>query len=258
MAPGESQILDETADLENDFNDTTTLGGFIADDTTLNETGDGTNWTLGKKKIFVNNTEISKFKYLAHESDDNTDAEENESDATDAGTADDDATDATDATDTSDNDIQILPSRRAVVLSSDDDEEPEVIPPDTQIRNAQAPQRLNQSDAHIYEEEFSPVEEVDDTPRRPEVKAEVKPEVKVKVEALEDSMSDNLSTCVICCEVLTSDGKHEIVVLANCGHIFGRSCIDEWIATGKKECPNCKKKATKKVKVINNDNYHCI
>jgi len=54
------------------------------------------------------------------------------------------------------------------------------------------------------------------------------------------------STCVICCEVLTSDGKHEIVVLANCGHIFGRSCIDEWIATGKKECPNCKKKATKK------------
>ena len=49
MAAGESQILDETADLENDFNDTTTLGGFIADDTTLNETGDGTNWTLGKK-----------------------------------------------------------------------------------------------------------------------------------------------------------------------------------------------------------------
>ena len=125
-----------------------------------------------------------------------------------------------------------------------------MIPPDTQIRNAQAPQRLNQSDAHIYEEEFSPVEEVDDTPRRPEVKAEVKPEVKVKVEALEDSMSDNLSTCVICCEVLTSDGKHEIVVLANCGHIFGRACIDEWIATGKKECPNCKKKATKKVKVL--------
>ena len=49
LAAGESQILDETADLENDFNDTTTLGGFIADDTTLNETGDGTNWTLGKK-----------------------------------------------------------------------------------------------------------------------------------------------------------------------------------------------------------------
>ena len=60
---------------------------------------------------------------------------------------------------------------------------------------------------------------------------------------------DSHSTCVICCEVLTSDGKHEIVVLANCGHIFGRSCIDEWIATGKKECPNCKKKATKKVRV---------
>ena len=32
LAPGESQILDETGDLVNDHNDTTTLGGFIADD----------------------------------------------------------------------------------------------------------------------------------------------------------------------------------------------------------------------------------
>ena len=49
MAPGESQILDETGDVENDFNETTTLGGFIADDSTLNETGNQTNWTLGEK-----------------------------------------------------------------------------------------------------------------------------------------------------------------------------------------------------------------
>ena len=49
MAPGESQILDETGDLENDHNDTTTLGGFIADDTTLNDTANQTNWTLGEK-----------------------------------------------------------------------------------------------------------------------------------------------------------------------------------------------------------------
>ena len=49
MAPGESQILDETADLEDDPNDTTTLGGFIADDTTLNDTANQTNWTLGEK-----------------------------------------------------------------------------------------------------------------------------------------------------------------------------------------------------------------
>ena len=177
-----------------------------------------------------------------------------------------------------------MPNRRAIILSDSDSEEgPEEIPPDTQIRTVQA---LNQSDAHIYEEEFSPVEEVDDTPRRPEVKLEVKPEVKVKVEALEDSMSDSKgallvivcrlcsrelfrtrfteftllvshSTCVICCEVLTSDGKHEIVVLANCGHIFGRSCIDEWIATGKKECPNCKKKTTKKVRVAKWFLYFC-
>lgn len=49
MAPGESQILDETADLEDDPNDTTTLGGFIADDTTLNDTANQTNWTIGEK-----------------------------------------------------------------------------------------------------------------------------------------------------------------------------------------------------------------
>ena len=49
LAPGESQILDETADLEDDPNDTTTLGGFIADDTTLNDTANQTNWTLGEK-----------------------------------------------------------------------------------------------------------------------------------------------------------------------------------------------------------------
>ena len=57
MAPGESQILDETADLEGDPNDTTTLGGFIADDTTLNDTANQTNWTLGEKSY----NQVSKF-----------------------------------------------------------------------------------------------------------------------------------------------------------------------------------------------------
>ena len=63
-----------------------------------------------------------------------------------------------------------------------------------------------------------------------------------KKTSLNESMSDERSTCVICCENLTSDGRHEIVVLSGCGHIFGRSCIMEWIKKGKKECPNCKKK----------------
>ena len=57
MAPGESQILDETADLEDDPNDTTTLGGFIADDTNLNDTANQTNWTLGEKSY----NQVSKF-----------------------------------------------------------------------------------------------------------------------------------------------------------------------------------------------------
>ena len=62
MAPGESQILDETGDLENDHNDTTTLGGFIADDTTLNDTANQTNWTLGEKSYLINYQKISKLK----------------------------------------------------------------------------------------------------------------------------------------------------------------------------------------------------
>jgi hypothetical protein len=33
------------------------------------------------------------------------------------------------------------------------------------------------------------------------------------------------------------------VTLTNCGHIFGRECIQNWIKKGKKECPNCKSKS---------------
>ena len=53
-----SQILDETGDLENDLNDTTTLGGFIADDTTLNDTANQTNWTLGEHNRLYKNLKI--------------------------------------------------------------------------------------------------------------------------------------------------------------------------------------------------------
>ena len=42
---------------------------------------------------------------------------------------------------------------------------------------------------------------------------------------LDETLSDEKNACVICCEQLTSDGNHEIVVLTPCGHIFGRSCV---------------------------------
>ena len=59
-------------------------------------------------------------------------------------------------------------------------------------------------------------------------------------------MSDEKNSCVICCEQLTTDGDHEIVVLTPCGHIFGRSCVTAWIKGGKAECPNCKTKCKNK------------
>ena len=59
-------------------------------------------------------------------------------------------------------------------------------------------------------------------------------------------MSDEKNSCVICCEQLTSDGDHEIVVLTPCGHIFGRSCVTAWIKSGKAECPNCKARCKQK------------
>ena len=45
---GESQIMDETVDLQNDLNETATLGGFIVNET-VNQSVNETNWTLGKK-----------------------------------------------------------------------------------------------------------------------------------------------------------------------------------------------------------------
>ena len=89
-----------------------------------------------------------------------------------------------------------------------------------------------------YDGELSPVEIIE--PESPQ-KAP-KPIIQIIPPTLNESLSDDKNACVICCENLTSDGRHEIVVLVGCGHIFGKDCILQWIKKGKKECPNCKKK----------------
>ena len=88
---------------------------------------------------------------------------------------------------------------------------------ETQDENSAPP--LNRSDAHVYEEEYSPVEEIEAMPAPKPTPPAPRPVI------LDETLSDEKNACVICCEQLTSDGFHEIVVLTPCGHIFGRSCV---------------------------------
>jgi len=46
------------------------------------------------------------------------------------------------------------------------------------------------------------------------------------------------SGCLICFEDFSSEGKHRVVSL-NCGHIFGKSCIERWLRNHS-TCPSCK------------------
>ena len=63
------------------------------------------------------------------------------------------------------------------------------------------------------------------------------------------TISDDGSTCTICFERWTSSDGHKLVSL-NCGHLFGKECIEKWIDTIKKpakpHCPQCKQSAKKK------------
>ena len=44
--------------------------------------------------------------------------------------------------------------------------------------------------------------------------------------------------CPICLEPWTNSGRHRLCSL-RCGHLFGRQCIDRWLAGGKIKCPQC-------------------
>ena len=93
------------------------------------------------------------------------------------------------------------------VIDLNQSDEPEVIPPSTQIQIVN--QDLNQSDAHFYEEEYSPVEEVEpevtrQTGRRTSSPQQnIKPRPEVQPEVNLDETMDDRNTCVICCEKLT-------------------------------------------------------
>ncbi|KAJ1917746.1 RING finger and WD repeat domain-containing protein 3 [Tieghemiomyces parasiticus] len=68
----------------------------------------------------------------------------------------------------------------------------------------------------------------------------------------EDSGESKATECCICCEPLTTAGLHRVVSL-RCGHLFGHSCILQWLSTGgpnrasaaQRFCPTCKQPATR-------------
>ena len=43
---------------------------------------------------------------------------------------------------------------------------------------------------------------------------------------------------LICLEPWTNSGRHRLCSL-RCGHLFGRQCIDRWLAAGRVKCPQC-------------------
>lgn len=51
-------------------------------------------------------------------------------------------------------------------------------------------------------------------------------------------------SCAICFSGFSESGDHVLSSL-NCGHVFGKSCIEKWVCMSKK-CPQCNQKATKK------------
>lgn len=53
------------------------------------------------------------------------------------------------------------------------------------------------------------------------------------------------STCPICLTLWTSTGEHRVVALP-CGHLYGKSCIEEWIERkAEAGCPECHGQVTK-------------
>ena len=46
------------------------------------------------------------------------------------------------------------------------------------------------------------------------------------------------NSCTICFEPWTSAGRHRLVAL-KCGHLFGRDCIERWLAGTGSACPQC-------------------
>lgn len=88
-----------------------------------------------------------------------------------------------------------------------------------------------------------------------EVKQEQEIKKEVKQEATANATNDSddvVDTCSICYEPFTSTSNHRIVSI-KCGHIFGKECIERWLATkdSKRRCPKCNQTSNKNdVRVI--------
>ncbi|XP_041466787.1 E3 ubiquitin-protein ligase RFWD3-like [Lytechinus variegatus] len=61
---------------------------------------------------------------------------------------------------------------------------------------------------------------------------------------------DESQSCIICYEPWTTSGSHRLVSL-RCGHLFGQSCIEQWLKGQGGKCPQCNSKAKRSdVRVI--------
>ncbi|KAH8554934.1 hypothetical protein BGW37DRAFT_217150 [Umbelopsis sp. PMI_123] len=64
-----------------------------------------------------------------------------------------------------------------------------------------------------------------------------------------NSQDDLLSQCPICFEKWSNTGPHRLISM-KCGHLFGQSCIERWIARARKDtkakCPQCNANISKR------------
>lgn len=68
--------------------------------------------------------------------------------------------------------------------------------------------------------------------------------VKRSYDVMKYDRDDNDQICPICLDMWTSEGDHRLCSL-KCGHLFGKSCIFNWLVKQKKKCcPQCNKDAS--------------
>jgi hypothetical protein len=81
-------------------------------------------------------------------------------------------------------------------------------------------------------------EEIKIVNKRRNTEMEPIPNKKLKYEKLEKN-----NVCSICLEPWACSGLHQICCL-ECGHLFGKNCIEKWL-NQKKNCPKCLQKSFK-------------
>lgn len=80
-----------------------------------------------------------------------------------------------------------------------------------------------------------------------ETAAIIKDDEKAETSAISSTQVDAENCCIICTEMWTNSEEHHIVSL-KCGHLFGKSCIENWLlpSRGYNRCPQCNKPAKKR------------